>query len=245
LGTTIALGPSTLDTIISAAIRCPPGFESGTSPRTIARATLSAIFQGRPTDAAMVEALALAINRATLEHACRVQENAVALAAALNLTDPYLLRAIAAGGLLHDIGKLAVPEHLLDKPGPLEPDEFDQVKRHARFGAEMLTCVNSPDVLVTIVRHHHENWNGTGYPDRLADAAIPLGARVLAIIDCYDALTSDRPYRRALSRETAVGLIEERRGTMYDPAIVDAFLAIQPDLACAMDRGEPRQESAA
>jgi putative nucleotidyltransferase with HDIG domain len=222
-----------------------PGFDAGASARTMVRATVSAVFQGRPTDAAVVEALALAINRATLEHACRVQENAVVLAAALNLTDPYLLRAIAAGGLLHDIGKLAVPEYLLDKPGPLEPDEFDQVKRHARFGAEMLACVNSPDVLAAIVRHHHENWNGTGYPDRLADAAIPLGARVVAIIDCYDALTSDRPYRRALSRQTAVRLIEERRGTMYDPEIVDTFLVVQPRLACAIDRVEPRKESAA
>src|SRR5436190_18301514 len=96
-----------------------PGFDAAVSPRTLARATLSAIFPGRPTDAAMVEALALAINRETLEHACRVQGNAVALAAAMNLTDPYLLRAIAAAGLLHDVGKLAVSEQLLDKPGPL------------------------------------------------------------------------------------------------------------------------------
>jgi putative nucleotidyltransferase with HDIG domain len=234
-----------LSTTISDQISFFSGLAAGASPRTIARATLSGIFPGRPTEAAMVEALALAINRETLEHACRVQRNAIALAAALNLTDPYLLRAIAAAGLLHDIGKLAVPEPLLEKPGPLDPDEFDQVKRHARFGAEMLACVNSPDPLVAIVRHHHENWNGTGYPDRLADTAIPLGARVVAIIDCYDALTSDRPYRRALSRRAAVTLIEERRGTMYDPSVVDAFLAIQPDLACAMDRVEPRKDSAA
>jgi putative nucleotidyltransferase with HDIG domain len=221
------------------------GFATGGSPRTIARATLAAVFPGRPTDAAMVEALALAIGRETLEHSCRVQGNAIALATALNLTDPYLLRAIAAAGLLHDIGKLAVSEHLLEKPGPLDVDEFDQVKRHAKFGADMLACVNSPDPLVAIVLHHHENWNGGGYPDRLAGTGIPLGARILAIIDCYDALTSDRPYRRALPRETAVALIRERRGTMYDPAVVDAFLAVQPALACALDRVESRKESAA
>ena len=222
-----------------------PAIEAGASPRVIARATLSAVFQGRPADAAVAEALALAINRETLEHACRVQENAITLAAAMNITDPYQIRAIAAAGLLHDIGKLAVPEQLLDKPGPLEPHEFDQVKRHARFGAEMLTCVNSPDALVAIVRHHHENWNGSGYPDRLADTTIPLGARVLAIIDCYDALTSDRPYRRALPRKAAVELIEERRGTMYDPSVVDAFMAIEPELACALDRADARKEPAA
>ena len=212
------------------------GFELGVSPRTIARATLSAVFQGRPADAAVVEALALAINRETLEHACRVQENAATLAAAMNITDPYLLRAI---------GKLAISEQLLDKPGPLEPHEFDQVKRHARFGAEMLTCVNSPDALVGIVRHHHENWDGSGYPDRLAGTAIPLGARVVAIIDCYDALTSNRPYRRALSRQSAVALIQERRGTMYDPSVVDAFIAVQPSLACAVNRRDSRKEPAA
>jgi putative nucleotidyltransferase with HDIG domain len=211
----------------------------------VARATLSAVFQGRPTDAAVVEALALAINRGTLEHACRVQGNAVALAAALDITDPYVIRAIAAAGLLHDIGKLAVSEQLLEKPGPLEPEEFDEVKRHARFGADMLTCVNSPDGLVSMVRHHHENWNGSGYPDRLADAAIPLGARVLAIIDCYDALTSDRPYRRAFSRQAAAAMIQERRGTMYDPSVVDAFIELQPGLACALDRLDAHNEPAA
>ena len=229
---------------LSAPVSRFPGFESGSSARAIARATLSDIFHGRPADAAVVEALALAINRDTLDHACRVRENAVALAGMLDITDPYALRAIAAAGLLHDIGKLAIPERLLDKPGPLDPDEYDQVKRHAPLGADMLTCVNSPDGLVSIVRHHHENWNGTGYPDRLADTAIPLGARVLAIIDCYDALTSDRPYRRAMSRHAAVALIEERRGTMYDPTVVDAFIAIQPSLACALDHA-PRKEPAA
>jgi putative nucleotidyltransferase with HDIG domain len=234
-----------LATNITALIGFLPGFETGASARAVARATLSGIFKGRPHEAAMVEALALAIDRETLEHACRVQGNAVALSAALNLTDPYLLRAIAAAGLLHDIGKLAVPEQLLAKPGPLEPDEFDQVKRHARFGAEMLACVNSPDPLVAIVRHHHENWNGSGYPDRLANTAIPLGARVVAIIDCYDALTSDRPYRGALPRQAAVALITERRGTMYDPAVVDAFIAVQPGLACALDRADARKEPAA
>jgi putative nucleotidyltransferase with HDIG domain len=220
-------------------------FPTGVSPRTIARATLAAVFPGRPAEAAVAEALALAINRETLEHACRVRGNAIALAAAVNITDAYQLSAIAAAGLLHDIGKLAVSEQLLDKPGPLEPEEFEQVKRHARVGADMLACVNAPDALVAIVQHHHENWNGSGYPDRLAETAIPLGARVVAVIDCYDALTSDRPYRRALSPLAAVALIQERRGTMYDPSVVDAFIAIQPDLACALDRVGSRKEPAA
>jgi putative nucleotidyltransferase with HDIG domain len=222
-----------------------PGFDTGVSPRAIARATFSTVFHGRPVDQAMVEALALSIGRDTLEHACRVRGNAVVLAAAVNITDPFHLGAIAAAGLLHDVGKLAIADHLLDKPGPLDAGEFDVVKRHARFGAEMLACINSPDAVVSMVRHHHENWDGSGYPDRLAEGDIPLGARVLAVTDCFDAATSDRPYRRAMPRQAAVALIEARRGTMYDPRVVDAFLAIQAALTCAVDGIGSRSEPAA
>ncbi len=183
----------------------------------------------------ILEALALGVDRATLEHARRVQRNATTLAREVGIADEDLLEAIAAAGLLHDIGKAAVPDHLLKKPGPLDIHEFEQVKQHAARGAEMLLAVRSPFALVSIVRHHHENWDGTGYPDALGGAAIPLGARVLSIIDCYDALTSDRPYRRALSRTRAVAMITERRGTMYDPTVVAAFLRVQPDLPCAPD----------
>jgi HD-GYP domain-containing protein (c-di-GMP phosphodiesterase class II) len=94
------------------------------------------------------------------------------------------------------------------------------------LGADILSAGAFPGLLEHIVRHHHENWDGTGYPDQLAGEDIPLGARVLAIVDCYDALTSDRPYRRALAHNSAVAMIHERRGTMYDPTITDAFLRI-------------------
>jgi HD-GYP domain-containing protein (c-di-GMP phosphodiesterase class II) len=94
-----------------------------------------------------------------------------------------------------------------------------------------------PGPLAQIVRHHHENWDGTGYPDGLRGTAIPIGARVLAIVDCYDALTSDRPYRRALSHERATAMILERRGTMYEPAIADAFFRIIDELRSIPDRG--------
>jgi cyclic di-GMP phosphodiesterase len=108
----------------------------------------------------------------------------------------------------------------------LTTEEFDVVKQHAVIGADILSAVSFPASLAVIVRHHHENWDGTGYPDGLKGEAIPVGARILAIVDCYDALTSDRPYRRALSHGSAIAMIHERRGTMYDPAITDVFLGI-------------------
>ena len=177
----------------------------------------------------MIEALARAMaarDASTHEHARRVQRYALALAEEIAIGEERTLAAIDAAALLHDIGKLGIPDRLLDKPGPLTPDEYDHVKLHAIIGADILSAVSFPGPLAVIVRHHHENWDGTGYPDGLRGEAIPIGARVLAIADCYDALTSDRPYRSALSHGRALGMIHERRGTMYDPEIVTAFLRI-------------------
>ena len=173
-----------------------------------------------------IEALAHAIDakdEVTHGHIRRVQGWAVTLAARIGVKDSQQLRAIEAGALLHDIGKLAVPEHILNKPGKLTDAEFSRIKSHAQVGAEILSEVEFPYPVVPIVRHHHENWDGSGYPDGLSGDEIPIGARILSVVDCYDALTSDRPYRRALSAEKACAIIEARRGTMYDPAIVQAF----------------------
>jgi putative nucleotidyltransferase with HDIG domain len=175
-----------------------------------------------------IETLAMAIDardQITHGHIRRVQAIASSLARALKITDPSLLRAIEAAALLHDMGKLAVPDHILKKPGPLTAAEYAEMQRHPNIGADILAAVNFPYPVVPIVRHHHECWDGTGYPDGLAGAAIPIGARILAVVDCYDALTSDRPYRPRLSGEQAVRIIEQRKGTMYDPAVVEAFLA--------------------
>jgi putative nucleotidyltransferase with HDIG domain len=177
-----------------------------------------------------VEALAAAVDakdQVTHGHICRVQTYALQLAQTLNVTNPKELQAIDAAALLHDMGKLATPEHILNKPGKLTPEEFERMKLHAPIGAEMLSSVDFPYPVVPIVRHHHENWDGTGYPDRLTGNAIPIGARILSVVDCYDALRSHRPYRRALSPAQAMEIIVERSGTMYDPAVVDAFGAIQ------------------
>jgi putative nucleotidyltransferase with HDIG domain len=173
-----------------------------------------------------IEALAHAIDAkdgVTHDHIRRVQNRAVGLAARVGVNDEVQLRAIEAAALLHDVGKLAIPEHILNKPGKLTPAEFERMKSHARVGAEILSEVDFPYPVVPIVLHHHENWDGTGYPDGLKGADIPIGARILAVVDCFDALTSNRPYRRALSVRETFEIIDARRGTMYDPAIVDAF----------------------
>jgi putative nucleotidyltransferase with HDIG domain len=175
-----------------------------------------------------VETLATAIDakdEVTHDHVRRVQQGTLALARAMGVSDDGTLQAIEAAALLHDTGKIAVPEHILNKPGKLTPAEFEKMKRHAPIGADILSSIAFPYPVVPIVRHHHENWDGTGYPDRLAGEAIPLGARILSVVDCFDALTSDRPYRRRMTDAQALAIIEERRGKMYDPAVVDAFMA--------------------
>ena len=176
-----------------------------------------------------IEALALAIDakdQVTHGHIRRVQRYTMALAEALGITDVMQLEALRAAALLHDTGKLAVPEYILNKPGPLTPAEFERMKVHATVGADILKSIDFPYPVEPIVRHHHENWNGTGYPEGLKAHAIPLGARILSVVDCYDALTSDRPYRPRYSRQHAEQVLRERRGTWYDPWVVDAFLRI-------------------
>jgi putative nucleotidyltransferase with HDIG domain len=173
-----------------------------------------------------IEALARAVDAkdgVTHNHIRRVQSAALALARRLGVNDDLQLRAIEAAALLHDVGKLAIPEHILNKPGRLTPAEFERMKSHARIGAEILSEVDFPYPLVPIVRHHHENWDGTGYPEGLKGSEIPIGARILAVVDCFDALTSNRPYRRALSMPEALEIVDWRRGKMYDPAVVDVF----------------------
>jgi putative nucleotidyltransferase with HDIG domain len=177
-----------------------------------------------------IETLAMAIDakdQVTHGHIRRVQEHSVALARQMGVKDETLIKAIEAASLLHDMGKLAVPEHILNKPGKLNHAEFEVMKTHASIGADILAAVEFPYPVVPIVRHHHENWNGTGYPDRLSGTEIPIGARILAVVDCFDALTSDRPYRSRLSDVDAITILQERRGTMYDPLVVDTFIAMQ------------------
>jgi putative nucleotidyltransferase with HDIG domain len=181
-----------------------------------------------------VSALSTAIEAkdgVTSDHIHRVQAYALGLARALNITDPLALRALEAAALLHDTGKLAVPEHILNKPGRLTPAEFETMKTHVDVGADILSSIEFPYPVVPIVRAHHENWDGSGYPRGLRGDEIPIGARILSVVDCFDALTSDRPYRSAMSEEDALAIILDRRGTMYDPAVVDTFVRVYRDIA--------------
>ena len=187
-----------------------------------------------------IETLAMAIDakdQVTHGHIRRVQQYAVGLATHLGVTDRSLIQAIEAAALLHDMGKLAVPEYILNKPGPLTPAEFERMKLHATIGADILSSINFPYPVVPIVRHHHENWDGSGYPDGLKTTQIPIGARILSVVDCYDALTSDRPYRPRLSNSDATRILFERRGTMYDPDVVDTFLRVHEALSVEPVKG--------
>ncbi len=169
-------------------------------------------------------------DQVTHGHIRRVQKYALSLAQALGIEDHRAQKALESAALLHDMGKVAVPDHILNKPGRLTPAEYEKMKLHAVIGADILSAIDFPFPVVPIVRHHHENWDGTGYPDGLKGEEIPIGARILSVIDCYDALTSDRPYRRALTVAQALEIIHERRGNMYDPSVVDAFVRLVPNL---------------
>ena len=160
-----------------------------------------------------VEALALAIDakdQVTHGHIRRVQRYTMGLADGLGVKDEKQIDALRAAALLHDTGKLAVPEYILNKPGPLTASEFERMKVHAAVGADILKSIDFPYPVEPIVRHHHEAWDGTGYPAGLKGQDIPLGARILAVVDCYDALTSDRPYRPRMTRQQAEQVLRER-----------------------------------
>lgn len=169
-----------------------------------------------------IEALSLAIeakDHSTHDHLRRVQTYAIELGKELGLSGDEL-NALRAASMLHDIGKLAVPEQILSKPGRLTPEEFDRMKIHPVVGAEILDRVQFPYPVVPIVLSHHEKWNGTGYPHGLRGEEIPIGARILSVVDCFDALTSERPYRRALSHEAAIQHLVSENNISFDPRIV-------------------------
>ncbi len=177
---------------------------------------------GRLYDSA-IASLATAIDakdQCTHGHLERVQVLSLGLARLFGLRDESELEALRAASLLHDIGKLAIPEHILNKPTGLSQWELRKMRTHPDIGAEILASVPFPYPVVPIVRSHHERWDGTGYPQGLKGEEIPLGARILAVADCYDALRSDRPYRRKLSVQATVDYIRSQSGTAYDPALV-------------------------
>lgn len=186
---------------------------------------------------ATVEALASAIDakdQTTPNHVRRVQAYATGLARALGMSEMEV-QAVKTAALLHDIGKLAIPDHILAKPGPLTPEEFQKVRVHPQVGAEILRSVSFPYPVTPLVLSHHERWDGRGYPAGLKGHDIPLGARVICIVDYFDALTSDRPYHKAVSRDAAVALLQEDAGKALDPRILDVFVKVLPALAAAIE----------
>ncbi len=172
-----------------------------------------------------IEALALAIDakdETTQEHLQRVQVYAMEIGRDLRLNAEEL-EALRAASLLHDIGKLAVPEHIISKPGKLTPEEFERMKIHPVVGAQILERVRFPYPVAPIVRSHHERWDGSGYPDKLKGEEIPIGARILSVVDALDALATDRQYRKALPLDEAVGVILSEAGKAFDPKVVEVL----------------------
>lgn len=156
-------------------------------------------------------------------HSHRLESLSVAVSRQLKLSEEQAARLERAGEL-HDIGKIGIPEAILAKPGPLNPDEWKVMKDHPVVGAEIVRRIPFLRDVAPIVKHHHEHYDGSGYPDGLAGDDIPFEARVLTVLDAFDAMISDRPYRKALSLETAVGELQVAAGSQFDPAIVEAFL---------------------
>jgi diguanylate cyclase (GGDEF)-like protein/putative nucleotidyltransferase with HDIG domain len=193
---------------------------------------------------ATIEALALAIDakdQTGTRHIRRVQIFAIGLARALGMSGDEV-QGVRAAALLHDIGKLAVPDHILSKPGRLTDEEFQKVRTHPQVGAEIIAGVPFPYPVVPLVRSHHERWDGAGYPAGLAGEAIPLGARILSVVDYFEALTSERPYHPPRSRADAIEILEHEAGVALDPRIVAAFIELLPALEAEAERhGEPER----
>lgn len=159
----------------------------------------------------------------TSGHSQRVTETAINIAKAMGF-DETRLEKINIAGTLHDIGKIGIPEEILNKPGKLEKHEYDIVKTHPEVGERILRSVITDEEILRAIRHHHERYDGKGYPDRLSNDQIPEAARILAVADAYDAMTSDRPYRKAMTHLQACTELEKEKGLQFDPEVVTTFL---------------------
>jgi diguanylate cyclase (GGDEF)-like protein/putative nucleotidyltransferase with HDIG domain len=189
---------------------------------------------------ATIEALALAIDakdQTAHNHIRRVQIYGTALARALGMSEEEI-QAVKTAALLHDIGKLAVPEHILAKAGPLTPEEFQKVRIHPQVGAEIIGNVAFPYPVAPLILSHHERWDGRGYPASLRGEEIPRGARILCLVDHFDALTSERPYHQPMAVDAAVMQLKQEAGRALDPDLVTAFLQILPAARAEAERAD-------
>jgi diguanylate cyclase (GGDEF)-like protein/putative nucleotidyltransferase with HDIG domain len=196
---------------------------------------------------ATIEALARAIDakdQMAQSHIRRVQTYAAGLAKAIDLSASDI-QGVKTAALLHDIGKLAVPEHILSKPGPLTQEEFQKIRIHPQVGAEIIAAVPFPYPVAPLILSHHERWDGKGYPHGLAAEQIPVGARILTIVDYFDAVTTERPYHKALAHDSAIGLLKHEAGRALDPRLVDKFVEILPALIAEANAAEPEPAAAA
>ena len=193
---------------------------------------------------ATIEALARAIDakdQTTQMHIRRVQVYAAGLARAGGLTEAEI-QGVKTAALLHDIGKLAVPEHILSKPGPLTQEEFQKIRIHPQVGAEIIAAVPFPYPVAPLILSHHERWDGKGYPQGLSGDEIPVGARILTIVDYYDAVTTERPYHKALTSESAIGLLKHEAGRALDPKLVPLFVELLPSLYAELSATADHEE---
>jgi PAS domain S-box-containing protein len=167
-------------------------------------------------------------NRENGAHAYRVVELTIKLARSMGIAEPELIH-FRRGALLHDVGKLGIPENILNKPGPLDEAEWKVMQSHPQLAYDLLSSVNYLAPALDIPHFHHERWDGSGYPDGLREDQIPFPARLFAVVDVYDALTSTRPYRPAWSRQVALNHIQDSSARLFDPAVVQAFLLVMKD----------------
>ena len=191
-----------------------------------------------------IESLAIAIDakdQTTHGHVRRTQIYASEMGRLLNVGASEL-QALFAGALLHDIGKLAVPEYILNKPGKLTESEFAKMKIHPTVGGDILRRVNFPYPVEDIVRYHHEKWDGSGYPKGLKNEAIPLVARIISVVDFYDATRCDRPYRKGMKREDSLALLRNMAGTAFDPRIVEKFIEHVEDFDRLIDAEDIQEQ---
>ncbi|MDQ2911669.1 MAG: HD-GYP domain-containing protein [Chloroflexota bacterium] len=201
-----------------------------------ARALEAALSESESAYDSTLRALSLALDvrdRETEGHAQRVARYMDLMARELRSANVDI-RTLRRGALLHDLGKIGIPDEILRKTGELDGSEWRVMKRHPAYGARILAGIPYLSGAAEIVRHHHEHFDGSGYPDGLAGEDIPLGARIFALADALDAMTSDRPYRRAMSLEDAISEIERCSGKQFDPVMVNAFLRIPVDRLSAV-----------
>jgi putative two-component system response regulator len=170
-------------------------------------------------------------------HISRMSSYAVLVARELGLNE-RTVEAIQYAVPMHDVGKIGIPDHILLKPGPLTPEEWEVMKQHTTIGGRILAGADPGFLRLAevIALTHHEKWDGTGYPRGLKGKAIPLAGRITAVADVFDALTSDRPYKKAFTRDKALEIVTEGRGGHFDPQVVDAFLAVQDEVVQVMER---------